>query len=84
MGEVVQLFKKIGKDEAKATIIANLRDMHHCKWVNYCCAVHGIDDIEFSHKILNSLIDERVVDVHLVSIPNGRLTMYRYNSFNDL
>jgi len=84
MGEVIQLFKKMGEDEAKARIIANLKEMHHCKWVNYYCAVYGLDDTDLGHKTLNLLIDEKVIEVQMLSISDGPVVaLYRYDTFND-
>lgn len=84
MGEVVQLFKKIGDDEAKAIIIANLKEMHHCKWVNYYCAVYGLRDTDLGHKTLNTLIDENVVEVEIHTLIDGPVVaLYRYDTLND-
>lgn len=86
MGNVVQLFsEEPTEDEAKSIIIDNLKNMHHCKWVNIWCAVRGIDKIESGHRILNILLKENKVEIQLVPL-NGTpiAAMYRYNSFNDL
>jgi len=86
MGEVIQLFKKAHHpDDIKAKIVDNLKNMHHCKWVNVACAISNVNDVAKAFEIIDNLCEENVIERNLIPIPNGPvITMYRYNIFNDL
>lgn len=63
MSNVVQLFKNMTLEEVEIQIVSNLKEMHHCKPVNFFCAIKGISDHELGHKVLNVLIAKNVVRI---------------------
>lgn len=84
MSNVVQLFKKMTQEEAEEQILSNLKEMHHCKPVNFFCAIKGIDDHQFANTILDELITKRVVRVQRQRLLDrfGRsntVLLYQYN-----
>jgi hypothetical protein len=86
MGEIVELFKKITPEDAKNTIIDNLKNMHHGKPVNEMCATRGLTDFSLASDALHSLIGENVVEVERISLTDalGRhysVPLYRYKPF---
>jgi len=88
MGEVVELFKKITPEDAKNTIIDNLKHVHHGKPVNEMCAIRGLDDFLLASDALHALIGENIVQVERISLTDalGRKTtmpLYRYNTFSE-
>jgi len=72
MQNIVQLFKNQTHEEATDQIITNLKEMHHCKPVNFFCAINGIKDVALAHTALDDLIAKRVVKVQ---------KFYQYDTF---
>jgi len=88
MGQVIELFKEITPEDAKSTIIDNLKNMHHGKWVNEMCAIRGLDDISLASDALHALIGESIVKIQRIPLTDklGRATyapLYRYDSIRD-
>lgn len=88
MGEVVEFFTKSTPASAKITIISNLKDMHHGKAVNAMCATRGVDNFSMAVNALQSLIDENVVKIKRIPLPNRNggtryVPLYLYNSNSE-
>ncbi len=84
MSNVVQLFKELTPEEAEAQIISNLKELHHCKPVNYFCTVNGINDYEAAQTALDGLIAKGTVRMQRYQFEDkiGRrnaLSLYQYD-----
>ena len=86
MSKVIHLDKGTTPESARSTIIDNLKNIHHGKFVNIWCVVRGIDDFSLATKALDALIGENVVERRAIRVTDMRnkqvfATMYKYNPF---
>ncbi len=72
-------------EKAKKTILYNLKDIHHCKWVNHMCVIRGVSDYKLADRAFLYLLGKNMIRTQktAVRIDNHRscdLTLYQYNA----
>lgn len=66
--------KTVNSNENASTVVSNLRDMHHGKWVNSLCATRGIEDLTDGLELLEQLHNEGIVEKRTI----GAFPLYRF------
>jgi len=71
-------------EEAEEQIVTNLQEMHHCKPVNFLCAIKGIDDQKFAKAVLDEVITKGIVRVRHIKHRDrfglfNTVSLYQYN-----